>query len=128
MLVHKLRHDRPSGWFSKSRGLPASVSFLSSPPPPHSFTCTIFREVSDFRSSFVAPKPHGNAWYAGYHNVRAVTKGGGRGISPEHEPPAILMKQTKSKENRTRRISSVKLVDQFRFQGNCPPSPPLSQH
>ena len=67
-----------------------------------------------------------------HHNIRAVTKGGGLGISPEHEPPAILTKQTnkqtKSRENRTRRISSVKLADQFRFQGNCPPSPPLSQH
>ena len=38
----KLRHDRPSGRFSKSRGLSASVSFLSSPPPPRSFTCAIF--------------------------------------------------------------------------------------
>ena len=28
----KLRHDRPSERFSKSRGLSASVSFLSSPP------------------------------------------------------------------------------------------------
>ena len=32
MSVRELRHDRPSGWFSKSRGLSASVSFLSSPP------------------------------------------------------------------------------------------------
>ena len=39
MLVRELRHDRPSGRFSKSRGLSASVSFLSSPPPPRSFTC-----------------------------------------------------------------------------------------
>ena len=34
MSVRELRHDRPSGWFSKSRGLSASVSFLSSPPLP----------------------------------------------------------------------------------------------
>ena len=32
MSVRELRHDRPSGWFSKSRGLSASVSFLSSSP------------------------------------------------------------------------------------------------
>ena len=32
MSVRELRHDRPSGWFSKSRGLSASVSFLSFPP------------------------------------------------------------------------------------------------
>ena len=29
MLVHKLRHDRPSGRFSKSGGMSASVSVLS---------------------------------------------------------------------------------------------------
>ena len=34
MLLSKLRHDSPSGRFSKSRGLSASVSFLSSPPLP----------------------------------------------------------------------------------------------
>ena len=66
MSVRALRHDRPSGRFSKSRGLSASVSFLSSPPPPRSFTCAIFRAVFDSRSSFFAPKPHGNACYAGY--------------------------------------------------------------
>ena len=32
----------PSGWFSKSRGLSASVSFLSSPPPARSFTFAPF--------------------------------------------------------------------------------------
>ena len=42
MSVREIRHDRPSGWFSKSRGLSASVSFLSSPPPPRSFTHAIF--------------------------------------------------------------------------------------
>ena len=34
MSVHALRKERPSGRFSKSRGLSASVSILSSPPPP----------------------------------------------------------------------------------------------
>ena len=34
MSVRSLRHDRPNGRFSKSRGLSASVSFLSSPPLP----------------------------------------------------------------------------------------------
>ena len=62
----KSRHDMPSGRFSKSRGLSASVSFLSSPPPSRSFTCTIFHAVFDFRPSFFAPKPHGNACYTGY--------------------------------------------------------------
>ena len=69
MSVRELKHDKPSRWFSKSRGLSASVSFLSSPPPPRSFTCAIFRAVFDSRSSFSAPKPHGNACYAGYDIV-----------------------------------------------------------
>ena len=34
MSLRELRHDSPSGRFSKSRGLSASVSFLSSPPLP----------------------------------------------------------------------------------------------
>ena len=34
--------------------------------PPRSFTYAIFRAVFDSRSSFFAPKPHGNACYAGY--------------------------------------------------------------
>ena len=65
MSVRELRHDRPSGRFSKSRGLSASVSFLSSPPPPRSFTCAISRAVFDYCSSFFAPKPHRNTCYAG---------------------------------------------------------------
>ena len=36
----------------KSWGLSASVSFLSSPPPPRSFTCATFLAVFDSRSSF----------------------------------------------------------------------------
>ena len=43
--VCELRHERPSGRFSISRGLSASVSFLPSPPPPPSFTRSIFRVV-----------------------------------------------------------------------------------
>ena len=45
MSVRELRHDKPSRWFSKSRGLSASVSFHFSPPPTRSFTCAIFRTV-----------------------------------------------------------------------------------
>ena len=33
-------------------------------PPPRSFTRPIFRAVFDSRSSFLAPKLHGNACYA----------------------------------------------------------------
>jgi len=43
--VCALRHERPSGRFSKSRRLSASVSFHPSPPPPPSFTRSIFRAV-----------------------------------------------------------------------------------
>ena len=43
-----------------------AFSFLSSPPPPSSFSCAIFCVVFDSRSLFFAPKPHGNACYAGY--------------------------------------------------------------
>ena len=60
MSVPKLRHDRSSGRFSKSRGLSASVSFLSSPPSPCSFTYAIFSAVFDSRSSLFAPKAHRN--------------------------------------------------------------------
>ena len=49
----------------KIPGLSASVSFLSSPPPPRSITYAIFHAFFDFRSSFFAPKPHGNACYLG---------------------------------------------------------------
>ena len=56
MSVRELRHDRPSGRFSKSRGISASISFLSSPPPPSSFTGAIVHSVLDSRSSFFAPR------------------------------------------------------------------------
>ena len=49
----------------KIPGLSASVSFLSSPPSPRSFTYAIFRAIFDSRSSFFAAKPRGNACYAG---------------------------------------------------------------
>ena len=55
----------PSRRFSKSRGLSASVSFLSSPPPPRCFTCAIFPAVFHSPPSFFARKPHRDACYAG---------------------------------------------------------------
>ena len=46
MSAHALRHERPSGQFSKSRGLHASVSFfLPSPTPPHSLLTSFFAKV-----------------------------------------------------------------------------------
>ena len=57
--------------FSKSRGL-SLKRFLPSPPHPHSFIFWLsfhFRlaktEKNPFLRSFFAPKPHGNAYYAG---------------------------------------------------------------
>ena len=49
----------------EGEGKKASL-FLSSPLPPRSFACAIFRAVFDSRSSFFAPKPHRNACYACY--------------------------------------------------------------
>ena len=54
------------GGCQESRGLSASVSFLSFPPPPCSFTCAIFSAAVDSRSSFFAHRPHRNACYARY--------------------------------------------------------------
>ena len=42
MLVATIRPDRPSGRFSKSWVLSASISFLYSPPHPCSFTRPFF--------------------------------------------------------------------------------------
>ena len=64
--------ERTQAWQTKwavvkiSRGLSASVSFLSFPPPPCSFTCAIFSAAVDSRSSFFAHRPHRNACYARY--------------------------------------------------------------
>ena len=41
----------------------------SSPPSPRSISRAIFRAVFDSTSAFFAPKPHGNACYAGYQKV-----------------------------------------------------------
>ena len=35
-------------------------------------TCAILRAVFDSRPSFFAPKPHGNACYAGYNSTKYV--------------------------------------------------------
>ena len=45
MSVRALRHERPSGQFSKSRGLSTSVSFFLPQPLPILFTCVIFLKV-----------------------------------------------------------------------------------
>ena len=54
---------RKGRWKRRKEG---NVSFLSSPPPPRSFTFATFLAVFDSRSSFFAPKPYRNACYAGY--------------------------------------------------------------
>ena len=45
------------------------------PSLPRSYTYAIFRAVFDFRSSFFAPKPHGNACYAGYTRADKFSQG-----------------------------------------------------
>ena len=52
---------------------------LSSPLPPRSFTCAIFRAVFDSCSSFFASKPHSNACYSGY---LVGNSGAGWGLLP----------------------------------------------
>ena len=44
------------------------------PTPSRSFTCAIFRAVFDSCSSFFTPKPHRNAYYAGY-KISSALKG-----------------------------------------------------
>ena len=52
-------------------------------PPPRSFTYAIFRAVFDSRSSFFAPKPQGNACYAGEIFPQ---KGAGSDLPPVGRP------------------------------------------
>ena len=58
--------------------LSASVSSLSSPPLPRSFTFAIYRAVFDSCSSFFPPKPHRNAW-PWVACVAGAKRGGGGG-------------------------------------------------
>ena len=64
MSVCAFRHEK---WaVSKFRDLSVAFpSFLPHPPPPHSFTRTIFCTVFDSHSQFLAPKPHGNTCFTG---------------------------------------------------------------
>ena len=52
-------------WHVSIKGLFHTERTVWSPPPPRSFTYAILRAVFYSRSSFLAPKPHGNACYAG---------------------------------------------------------------
>ena len=61
--------DQVGGFQNPGVCLQAFPSFL--PPPPHrSFTGATFLAVFDSRSSFFSPKPHRNACYAGYSDLR----------------------------------------------------------
>ena len=60
----KRQPQNKRGWTERRR----KVSYLPS-PPPRFFTRAIFRAVFDSRSSFFAPKPHGNDCYAGYQRL-----------------------------------------------------------
>ena len=61
-----LRHDKQSRRFSNSRGLSASVSFLSSSPPPRLLGPFFARSL--LRGLWLS-KQHGNACYAGYKEL-----------------------------------------------------------
>ena len=57
-----------SVWFRSKEDRGTGFSVLAAremKQEPRSFTCAIFRAVFDTCSSFSAPKPHGNACYAG---------------------------------------------------------------
>ena len=58
------RKDRGMGFFSFGC---ATNETRAKKCSPHYFPYAIFHVVFDSRSSFFAPKPHGNAWYAGYN-------------------------------------------------------------
>ena len=66
MSVRALRHDKQGRRFSNFRGLPASVSFLSSPPPPRLLGPFFARSL--LRGLWLS-KQHGNACYAGYKEL-----------------------------------------------------------
>ena len=55
------KNERGGG---EGNGRKPSLPFF--PTPPCSFTRAIFHAVFDSRSLFFAPKPNGNACYAGY--------------------------------------------------------------
>ena len=85
MPVCALRHEK---WaVSKFQGLSASFSFLSSPPPsPQSFTRIIFCTVFDSCSQFLAPKPKGDAFYAGSSLNHIFTQ---KFLKFSHRPPDV---------------------------------------
>ena len=68
-----LRHDKQSRRFSNSRGLSASVSFLSSSPPPRLLGPFFARSL--LRGLWLS-KQHGNACYAGYKELHTFVIAG----------------------------------------------------
>ena len=62
--------------WANSRGLSASVYFLSSLPLPRSASRAIFRAAFDSSSLFFAPKLRGNVCYAGYVGKQGETERG----------------------------------------------------
>ena len=66
-----LCHAVTSGEKTSVADRESGVALCHGVPAPRSLTCAIFfRPVFDSRSSFFAPKPHGNACYAGYRGLR----------------------------------------------------------
>ena len=81
-----------SGRFQNSRVcLQAFPSSLPHPPPTHSFTRTIFHTVFDSCSQFLAPKPHGNACYAGSSLNHIFTQ---KFLKFSHQPHGVRQMQT----------------------------------
>ena len=80
----------------KERGGRGRVTKDSSPPPPRTFTPIFLTRSCDSRSSFFAPKPHGNACYAGYVLVGII---GGGYVSKGDNKTGSLFLDFKNTEN-----------------------------
>ena len=64
----RARNETSTNKWKRVRSRGRKVSFLYSPPPPHSFAFAILT-----LKPFFAPKPHGNACYAGYSSFWTVS-------------------------------------------------------
>ena len=86
---------RTQAWKVGGFKIPGFVCKLFLPffptPPPHSFTRIIFCTVFDSCSQFLAPKPNGNAFYAGSSLNHIFTQ---KFLKFSHRPPDVRQMQT----------------------------------
>ena len=94
-LVEQYWHDRPCGRFSKSRGLSASVSFLSSPPPSRSFTYAIFPAVFDLPRSLLLNRTETLATQASRIGLCSLTSTGSKEVLPGNRKMHLLRRDVR---------------------------------